>query len=87
MDASSSPIRRTRPCMALLGICTALLGGCAHQRQLPHHELWIPTQANANVILEGRELWIDVELAGYTRQSLESYSDYEAQNDEALDPE
>lgn len=44
-------------------------------------ELWLPVNTAGQMELQGREIWIDVELSGYTRQELELYSDYEALQD------
>lgn len=61
--------------------------GCAaSNRASPHRELWIPVNSQGHYDLEGRELWIDVELSGHTRQTLERYSDYEAQQDDPPPP-
>lgn len=71
-------IRRGRS--AALCILATSLGACARGRTSnpPAAELWVPADAEEHFDLEGRELWLDVELSGYTRQSLERYSDYEA---------
>lgn len=58
------------------------LSACAHPGVHKSKELWIPADAKVDAVLEGRELWIDVELSGYTRQRLERYSDYEAQRED-----
>lgn len=67
-------------------LLAALLGACARDRTSnpPEAELWVPAEAKEHFDLEGRELWLDVELSGYTRQTLERYSDYEAQHDDPL---
>lgn len=70
-----------------LGLCALFLAGCAHAPRRTPQELWIPAQTKADLVLEGREIWIDVELAGYTRQELERYSDYEAERDDSPPPQ
>lgn len=59
-------------------------GACAHPAQTKNKELWVPASDAPDAVLEGRELWIDVELSGYTRQRLERISDYEAEHDDTL---
>lgn len=71
-----------------------LASGCAHppsksnKQPVASPELWIPVsdgdRLDLQVEVQGRELWIDVELSGYTRQALESFSDYEAAHEDPL---
>lgn len=84
MDASKrkNPQQRTRFLWLSWVLTAAWLGGCAHSSRGAPKELWIPAQTDTEIPLEGRELWIDVELSGYTRQNLERFSDYEAQHDD-----
>lgn len=82
MDVSSP-----NPSTDLLRFAAALLlvglpSSCVHVNDSAGKELWIPPDADADRLLEGRELWIDVELSGYTRQELERFSDYEAAHDD-----
>lgn len=73
---------RFSPGVAAIILLTLGQIGCAHHHSTPKRQLWIPVQSQGHYDLEGRELWIDVELSGYTRQTLERYSDYEAQQDD-----
>lgn len=91
MDAFSTKrlqvmVHRTCHRLRWTWLLAALLGGCTHVSRGAQRELWIPAQTQTNISLEGRELWIDVELSGYTRQALEQFSDYEAQYDDPQAP-
>lgn len=81
--AGFSPSSWRRDLAYLLLASLICIGACAHPSKSAGKTLWIPPDAKADQIVEGRELWIDVELSGYTRQELERFSDYEAAHDPA----